>query len=940
MIALFQLAIEGYNQLDIIKNGNRFLIGNGYFGYRGTLEEYSRDQMVALNLPGLYDQSGNRFRESVNAFNPLFTYLKVGKTILNPLKHVPKSHRQSLDMRLGIHHRETVFSVNGTDVTVTSDRFPGQTDLHILAMRYSFRVSDPISIDLLTGVDTQIHDLNGPHLGNPSFRDFQGAYTVTAETVEKKAKVSVSEIVTKDFEGDSETLLIGGVAMRRYRVEAVPGVDYTITKYVGIEHSWQDAEDRARAAALSAAARGWKTLLDENEAFWKHKWNFADIEVKGDEELQQSLRNSIYHLVVIRPYSEYRGIPGRGVSGQTLKGSVTTDSELFLLPFYLNTDLDSARKIVMYRIHTLDGAMRKARTYGYQGAFYAWESQDTGDETCGDYNLIDSDTGVPIRTFFNQKMIHSSADVVWGLDQYVSQTNDYSVLAAGGFRMLIECARFYQSFVTYDETRKLYVAKDVIGPDEYHEGVDNNAFTNRMILYVFQTMVKLIRYYRAMDYPEATRILEELDCDKDIEAIKVMIKAFYVPQPGENGLIEQHEGYFALENVDAAKVKKRVRHPSEYWGGAEGIATPTQVVRQADVALLLALFRAEYSRRIKVANWHYYEPKTDHYNSPFSLSMYAVLACEAGEVDYARKMLLKEASIDLLGESKMYAGGVYIGGTHPATNACAYMIAAYGFAGLRHLGPLLAGETRLPEDIDEMRFKCMEMGKIANVVVKPSGVRITWEKRQSIGAVLFDLDGVIVSTENLHNAAWKKIADRENISFDKALVQKIHGLSRTEALEAILAKGSRKYTQSEKNNMAAFKNAEYVSSLENLSEKDILPGVAVTLAFLRSKRIKTAVTSSSKNAMKILEKTKLAQSFDAVVDGNEVSLAKPNPEIYLKAANKLGIPPENCVAVDDSFLGIQAAKAAGMFAAAYAEAKDSPLCDWQLKELSEIINYL
>lgn len=939
-MALFQLEIDGFNQLDIIKNGNRFLIGNGYFGYRGTLEEFSRDQMVTLNLAGLYDQSGNRFRESVNAFNPLYTYLKVGKMVLNPLKLAPKSHRQSLDMRLGIHHRETVFTVNGTDVTITADRFPGQTDLHILAMRYSFSVSQPLSVDLLTGVDTQIYDLNGPHLGNPSFRDFQGTYTVTAETVEKKSKVSVSEIVQKEFEGESETLLIGGVAMRRYRVEAVPGPAYTIYKYIGIEHTWQDSEERARAAALSAASRGWKTLLDENEAFWKHKWNFSDIEVKGDEELQTALRNSIYHLIVIRPYSEYRGIPCRGVSGQTLKGAVTTDSELFLLPFYLNTDLDSARKIVMYRIHTLEGAMRKARTYGYRGAFYAWESQDSGDETCGDYNLIDSDTGVPIRTYFNQKMIHSSADVVYGLDQYVSQTNDYSVLAAGGFRMAIECARFYQSFVTYDETKKLYVVQNVIGPDEYHEGVDNNAFTNRMILYVFQTMVKLIRYYRAMDYPDATRILEENDYDKDIEAIKVILKSFYVPQPAEDGLIEQHEGFFGLEAVDAAKVKKRIRHPSEYWGGAQGVATPTQVIRQADVALLLALFRNEYSRRVKIANWRYYEPKTDHYNSTFSASMYAILACEAGEVDYGRKIMLKEASIDLLGEAKMYAGGVFIGGTHPATNACAYMIAVYGFAGLRHLGPILAGETRLPEDIEEMRFKCMEMGKIAHILVKPSGVRITWEKRQNISAVLFDLDGVIVSTEALHNAAWKKIADRESIVFDKALAQKIHGLSRMEALDAILAKGSKKYSQAEKNNMAAFKNAEYVSSLERLTDKDILPGVAVTLAFLKSKRIRTAVTSASKNALKILEKTKLSQAFDAVVDGNEVSLAKPNPEIYLKAANKLGIPPENCVAVDDSFLGVQAAKAAGMFAAAYAEAKDSPLCDWQLKDLSEIINYL
>jgi beta-phosphoglucomutase len=940
VIFLFQLDIRTFDQHDIIKNGNRFMIGNGFFGYRGTLEEYSKDQMVALNLPGLYDQVPGKIRESVNAFNPLFTYLRIGNTILNPLKIPPVRHIQSLDMRLGIHRRETEFDWNGTKITIHSERFPGQTNLHLLAMRYGFSVSAPLDVDLLTGVDTAVHDLNGPHLSNISFREYNGAYTVLGETVEKKQKVAVSEVVHNDFSSECETLLIQGMAMRRFRVKAVPGTTYTITKYIGIDHTWADSEDRARNVALAASQQGWQELMDENEAFWKHKWNFSDVEIKGDDELQLAIRNSIYHLIIVRPYSEYRGIPSRGVSGQANKGSVTTDAELFLLPFYLNTDLDSARKLIMYRVHTLEGALRKAKFYGFRGAFYAWESQDTGDEACGDYNLIDSDTGVPIRTQFNQKMIHSSADVAMAIGQYVSQTNDHTVLAAGAFRVVIECARFYQSFVTFNQEDKRYEVKNVIGPDEYHEGVDNDAFTNRMILHTFQTMIKMIRWFRAADYFLANSIIEQYDYDSDIEAIKVIMKNLRQPLPREDGVIEQFDGYFALENVDVPKVKKRIKHPSEYWGGPEGVAAPTQVIRQADVALMLALFRHEYTSRVKTANWHYYEPKTDHYGSTFSRSMYAILACETKEVAYAREQLLREASIDLTGETKLYAGGVYVGGTHPATNACAYQIAVYGFAGLKHLETLLAGETRLTEDIQEMRFKCMEMGKIANVVVKPSGVRITWEKRQNVNAVLFDLDGVIVSTEHLHNAAWQKIAEREGIEFTPALAAKLRGLSRMEALDVILKGAGRKYSQSEKNNMAAFKNADYISSLETLSEKDILPNVAVTLAFLKSKKIKTAITSGSKSAMKVLEKTKLLNAFDAIVDGNEVTLVKPNPEVFLRAANKLGIPPENCVVVDDSLSGIQAAKAAGMFSASPSEAKESPLCDWKLKDLSELINYL
>jgi len=821
--------INEFNQLDIIKNGNRFLIGNGYLGYRGTLEEFSKDQMVALNMAGLFDQNGTHPRESVNAFNPFYTYVKVGTTILNPLFVPPVRHSQTLDMEMGIHRRKTTFSIDGTEITIESERFPGQADLHILLMKYSFHVDKPIVVDLLTGIDTSVYDMNGPHLENYSYRDFTGAYTVCGQTVDKHWKVAVSEVVKNDFEGECETLLINGMAMHRFRVRAVPDHLYSIWKFAGVEHTWGDSEDRARSAAIRASEQGYEALYTENLAFWKHKWSFSDIQIKGDDDLQLALRNSIYHMIIVRPFSEYRGVPCRGLSGQTYKGAVTTETELFLLPFYLNTDLDAARKIIMYRIHTLEGAMRKAKSYGFQGAFYPIESQDTGDEVCSDFNMIDADTGIPIRTMFNQKKIHVSADIVYAINRYVEQTNDHSVLASGGFRMIMECARFYQSFVTYNPDKGLYEVKNVTGPDEFHEGVDNSAFTNTMIQFTFETMVKMLKWLRSVDYPLACQIIEENDYDKDIDAIKVILKALYVPQPGEDLVIEEFDGYRKLENVEVPKVKKRIKHPSEYWGGANGVATPTQVIRQADVATMLALFREQYPKRVKLANLRFYEPKTDHYNSTFSTSMYAILASEAGNIDYVMETLRKTASVDLSGESKMYAGGTFVGGTHPASNGGAYMTAVYGLCGLRHLRGILSGKSRLPENVEEMRFKCMETGKIANIVVRQSGVRISWEKRQNIHAVIFDLDGVIVNTEQYNYLAWKKVADRENLPFDRITNARLRGVSRMESLDIILQKATRKYTQTEKNNMAAFKNAEYISLVENASEKDVLPGVAVVL---------------------------------------------------------------------------------------------------------------
>lgn len=934
---MFKVEITNFNSNDIIKNGNRFMIGNGYFGYRGTLEEYSSDQMVAMNMAGLYDQNNGHWRESVNAFNPLYTYLKVDGTVLNPLKIAPLRHRQTLDMENGTHSRETTFFINNTEVTIQSERFPGQANLHLLLMKYSFTVSKPIQVDLMTGIDISVYDMNGPHLGNVSFRDTGVAYTTFGETIESNNKLAVTEVVKNNFHAESEMLLINGMAMRRYRINAEPETTYTIIKYTAVEHTYTDSEERSRNMAIAASNTGYDELVAENRAFWKQKWNFSDVLIKGDDQAQLAIRNSIYNLIIIRPYSEYRGIPARGLSGQSYKGAVYWDTELFLLPFYLNTDLDAARKIVMYRIHTLDGAMRKAEHYGYEGAFYAWESQDTGDEACTDYNIIAADTGVPIRTYFNEKQIHVSGDVVFAINRYISQTNDHTVLLDGGLKTIIECARFYHSYVILEPESNRYVIRNVTGPDEYHEGVDNNTFTNKMVANTFAVMIKMIKYMRGIDSKFVNEMIRDNGYEELIDGIKVILKSLYIPAPGADMVIEQFDGYRQLADVSIEKLKKSTHHPNEYLGGEQGLATKTQIIKTADVITMLALFRDDYSKLQKRANWNYYEPRTEH-GSSLSMLMYSLVSCEIAEPNFAYPLFLKGAMLDLNGEGKSYAGGIYIGGTHPASSGGAYMTAIYGFAGLRHLDGLLAGDMRLPEKIEEMRFKCIEIGKVANVVVKPNGVTITWEKRRNISAVIFDLDGIIVPTEQLHLQAWKAVADREGIEMTPQLAKAIRGLSRMESLETILKKNKKKYTQTEKNNMAAFKNAEYIGLLDGLSEKDIVEGTDVLLAFLRSKKIKTAITSSSKNAEQILEITKLSKTFDCVVDGNEISMAKPHPEIFSRAASKLGINPENCVVVDDSMVGIQAAKAAGMFAIGMHDAVESPIVDWKFAELTEIIS--
>ena len=137
------------------------------------------------------------------------------------------------------------------------------------------------------------------------------------------------------------------------------------------------------------------------------------MEIAGNDQVQLALRYSIYHLLLLSPsISPCSSIPARGISGQTYKGAVFWDTEIFMLPFYLNTDIESAKSIIMYRVEALKGALLKAKEYGYRGAFYAWESQEGGYDACSDYNVTDAHTNRPVRTSFKDKQIHISADVV------------------------------------------------------------------------------------------------------------------------------------------------------------------------------------------------------------------------------------------------------------------------------------------------------------------------------------------------------------------------------------------------------------------------------------------------------------------------------------------------------------------------------------------------
>lgn len=208
----------------------------------------------------------------------------------------------------------------------------------------------------------------------------------------------------------------------------------------------------------------------------------------------------------------------------------------------------------------------------------------------------------------------------------------------------------------------------------------------------------------------------------------------------------------------------------------------------------------------------------------------------------------------------------------------------------------------------------------------------------TIHAIIFDLDGVICFTDKYHYQAWKELADREGIYFDEKINDRLRGVSRMQSLDIILERASREYTEEEKESMAAMKNESYVKLLENMSTKDLSDEVKNTLDELRHRGYKLAIGSSSKNTKKILKQIGLVDYFDAISDGTNITKSKPDPEVFLKAADMVEEKPQNCLVVEDAAAGIDAACAGGFLSAGIGDAAAHEGVTYPIRTFGELLS--
>jgi trehalose/maltose hydrolase-like predicted phosphorylase len=477
--------------------------------------------------------------------------------------------------------------------------------------------------------------------------------------------------------------------------------------------SEDDPAPHADAALERSHALGWRAVLAAHEAAWDARWIASDILIEGDDESQRALRFAVYHLTsAANPQDDRVSIGARGLTGDAYFGHVFWDTEIYLLPFYTAVWPEAARALLMYRFHTLPGARAKAAYMGWKGALYAWESADTGEETTPERVLAPD--GAPVEILTGKMEHHISADVAYAVWQYWRATGDDDFLLSAGAEILLETARFWASRALAEADGKRHIGH-VIGPDEYHEDVDDNAFTNVMARSNIARALEAIDLLRARWPDRAAGLSAKLALgDDELADWRDAIARLATGLDPATGLYEQFAGYHQLELIDLSYYSDRADPIDVLIGRAR--TQRSQVVKQADVVALLALLPEEFPESLGETNFRHYEPRCAH-GSSLSAAMHALVAARLGHSELALRYLRETAALDLDFDPNS-AGGVRIAGLGGLWQAV-----IRGFAGLDLMGDTLGLEPKLPRQWSSLSFRVCWRGRVLAIRIAGGAVQ-------------------------------------------------------------------------------------------------------------------------------------------------------------------------------------------------------------------------
>ncbi len=685
----------------------RFTVANGMLAIRGSLEENSRPSYPRIFVAGLFDELDAD--PPIPALVPAPDWLGVGIThngvLLRPGARGVSGDVRLLDLRRGALWREWQYrDESGALIRMRTLRFASA--VHRSVAVHVFEVT----ADHSTVVSVEEFPVP-PELRLTRIAA-KGPLTVW-ETTNRKHQLAVARVALLDDGQGNPPLVIESDWPEHLPLKLEAGRPVMLARIVAMVPATDGADPSERALATLRHARdlGVRALFAEHVREWERRWELSDVQIAGDEAAQRALRFAIYHLIsAANPEDEWVSVGARGLTGEAYWGHVFWDTDIFLMPFYSLTWPQAARAMLMYRYRGLPAAREKAARFGYRGALYAWEAAEGGEEATPEFVIGPRGTRIEIKTGTEEH--HISADVAYAAWQYWQIICDDAFLRDAGAAIILETARFWASRAVSGQDGRFHIRR-VIGPDEYHEDVDDNAYTNVLAQWNLRRARDVAGLLRRR-WPERWN---ELRREMKITAAELrawgrIAAGLAVSVDLTTGVLEQFAGYFDLDPINLADYEPRTQ-PMDVLLGRE-VTQRSQVIKQADVLMLLVLLWEGFGSQQRRANFRYYEPRSGH-GSSLSPAIHALLSARLGDLTLARRYFRQAAAIDLDDTMGNAAAGI-----HMATQGGLWQAAIFGFAGL-HIGQDgLRINPNLPPDWSSLAFRALWRGRRVHISI--SGV--------------------------------------------------------------------------------------------------------------------------------------------------------------------------------------------------------------------------
>lgn len=706
-----------------------FALGNGYQGVRGHLEEgFSSSEgetTPGVYINGIYYSKDYTYEERV-PLEPLF-----GQTLLHLTDWTPiipavkgeelsfssstvESFHRSLCLREGALTRRTRWKTSaGLILDIECSRLVSLKSRHISLIRYAItpvNFSGWVSLSsLLKGDVSNSHSLRGERaliLQEKIFSKEGQQLALTQEIAKPSTLVSCAMHNQLEHSNRFEVERLDDKTTGYcYHLYLSKGETAVLNKYIYLISSLEVLEGRdiTRAAiegANSAAKRGHKRLLAQQREYLDSFWERSDVQIEGDLAIQQGLRYNLFSLLQSTGKDGKRSVAAKGLSGEFYEGHYFWDTEIYIHPFFLFTHPTIARDLLSYRYKILDSSRENAQRFKNMGALYSWRTIN----------------GQEASAYFMGSSVqcHINAAIAYAIKNYHQITGDDTFLIEMGAEILFETARFWRDRGFFSSENSQFEIHVVCGPDEYKPGVNNNCYTNYMAAFNIEYAIEVANFLRksyGQEYMELTGRIGLTE--EEIATWRDALESMRFPFDRERGIHPQDDSFQQKEPLDVDSLTWEdvplvsKWHPLRIWR--------YQVIKQADVILLLFLLGDKFSLEEKRADFDYYEPRTTH-DSSLSPAIYSIIAAEIGYLDYSFEYFRQTVRLDL----DNYNGNTWQG-LHMAALGSSWMVVVYGYAGLRLRHNALSFNPIMPKDLSLYRFKLQFKGQLLEVEVGEKG---------------------------------------------------------------------------------------------------------------------------------------------------------------------------------------------------------------------------